>query len=195
MIFTVVGWLIGWLIEVSFFPSVKLSGYQVPPQLHYVVLIGLSIVVLGFIIRFGPTARRVWISMMTIGLIAGVVFLFEPKWTPSGLLKDISVSLWSNSRVNWPTFERFALIGALVSGMVVAAVMTRSFQLQAFKSKEVLKNILAGMLMGLGAAFAGGGNDSQLLLALPSLSPAGASTVASMVLGIYLVNRFALRPI
>ena len=39
--------------------------------------------------------------------------------------------------------------------------------------------------MGVGAAIASGGNDSQLLLSLPSLSPAGVATVLSMLVGIY----------
>lgn len=126
---------------------------------------------------------------MAIGLIAGIVFLFEPKWTPSGLLKDVSISLWSNSWVNWPTLERFALIGALIGSIVIASVITHSFHLQTLKLKEILRHLLAGILMGVGAALAGGGNDSQLLLALPSISPAGVATVLSIVVGIYLVRR------
>jgi len=44
--------------------------------------------------------------------------------------------------------------------------------------------------MGIGAAIASGGNDSQLLLGLPSLSPAGVTTIFFMLCGIALVKRF-----
>ena len=54
---------------------------------------------------------------------------------------------------------------------------------------DVLRHSSAGVLMGIGAALAGGGNDSQLLLALPSLSFAGLATVLSILCGIYAVHR------
>ena len=39
--------------------------------------------------------------------------------------------------------------------------------------------------MGMGASLAVGGNDSQLLLALPAFSPAGFVAVFSMLVGIW----------
>jgi len=39
--------------------------------------------------------------------------------------------------------------------------------------------------MGLGASLALGGNDSQLLLVLPALSPAGLLSTAGIVFGIW----------
>ena len=38
--------------------------------------------------------------------------------------------------------------------------------------------------MGLGASLALGGNDSQLLIALPAFSPAGVVATISIILGI-----------
>ena len=40
--------------------------------------------------------------------------------------------------------------------------------------------------MGVGGALALGGNDSQLLLSLPTFSPAGGLAVAGMLLGIWI---------
>ncbi|NRB39213.1 MAG: YeeE/YedE family protein, partial [Pseudomonadales bacterium] len=48
------------------------------------------------------------------------------------------------------------------------------------------QHLLAGLLMGLGAVIASGGNDTQLLLALPALSPAGVVVIISMLIGIFL---------
>ena len=45
--------------------------------------------------------------------------------------------------------------------------------------------IVAGTFMGIGASLALGGNDTQLLLALPALSPAGMVTVLGMLVGIW----------
>jgi len=124
--------------------------------------------------------------MLAIGLMASVVFIYEPKWTPSGLLKDVSLSLWHSDWNQWPSIERFILIATLISGMFVAAIQTRSFKLIPSRWGVFLGHLLAGILMGVGAVIACGGNDTQLLLAMPSLSPAGVTSIISMLVGIYL---------
>lgn len=40
--------------------------------------------------------------------------------------------------------------------------------------------------MGLGGVIAGGGNDSQLLIGIPSLSPSSFVSVLAMIAGIYI---------
>jgi hypothetical protein len=44
---------------------------------------------------------------------------------------------------------------------------------------------MAGACMGIGASLALGGNDSQLLLALPTLSPGGMTAILGMLIGIW----------
>ncbi len=39
--------------------------------------------------------------MLGIGLMAGFVFLYEPHWTPSGLLKSMGTSLWHGRAEDW----------------------------------------------------------------------------------------------
>lgn len=39
--------------------------------------------------------------------------------------------------------------------------------------------------MGIGASLALGGNDTQLLLALPTFSPAGGVAIVGMLIGIW----------
>ncbi|WP_394230076.1 YeeE/YedE thiosulfate transporter family protein [Shewanella colwelliana] len=82
------------------------------------------------------------------------------------------------------TGNRFILIASLITGMAVAAVHKKTFKFIPLQRKGWLRHLLAGCLMGIGAAIAGGGNDSQLLLGLPSLSPAGITTVVMMLIGI-----------
>jgi hypothetical protein len=48
---------------------------------------------------------------------------------------------------------------------------------------------VSSLLMGVGAALALGGNDVQLLLALPALSPASLSALTGMLAGIWLGAR------
>ena len=124
--------------------------------------------------------------MMGIGLLAGFLFLYEPSWTPSGLLNDLSAAALHGESARWPTLQRYYLLLALVGGMVLAAWRTERFDFKSVRWTVWLVHLVAGILMGLGASLAMGGNDSQLLLALPAFSPAGFLAVACMLVGIVL---------
>lgn len=189
MLTTIVGWLIGWLLFTNFIPALQPANFQISPMWHYGFLFILSIVIVLLVSRFNKNNKKIWLGMLTIGLMASIVFFYEPKWTPSGLLNGISKSLWNNDSAQWPSTERFILIAGLIGGMVAAALHTRSFKLSLSTWKGYLKHLSAGILMGIGAVTASGGNDSQLLLALPSCSPAGVTTVIFILLGIYLGRR------
>jgi len=186
MLATICGWLVGWWLLTSFLTAMEPVHYSVDGYWHYGMLIITSIGVLLFMSRLNQPNKKLWLSMLAIGLMASFVFLIEAKWTPSALLKDISYSMWFEGATQWPSLERFILIGSLITGMVLAAFKTQSFKLEIENWKSILKHLIAGILMGVGAAIANGGNDSQLLLALPALSPAGFSSVASMLVGIFL---------
>lgn len=186
MLATIIGWLVGWVLLSTFISAQQPAKFQLPVQWHYGGLFVLSLVIVVMMTRLSKVDRRIWITMLLIGVMATTAFLYEPKWTPSGLLKDLSLAVWHRDSSRWPSVERFVLLGALVGGMLLAAVYSRSFSLSLAGSRALLKHLFAGVLMGLGAAVASGGNDSQLLLALPALSSAGGVTVASMLMGIYL---------
>lgn len=191
MLATIVGWLVGWVLLTTFMPAQQPARFQLTTEWHYGGLFILSIVILFFVSRLNKPDRKIWAGMLVIGLMASIAFLYEPKWTPSGLLKDVSLALWHSDQGRWPSIERFMLIAALIGGMVIAALWTQSFKLVLSSWRVFLRHLFAGMLMGIGAAIASGGNDSQLLLALPALSPAGVITVLSMLVGIYVGRKIA----
>ncbi len=192
MFFTVCGWLVGWLLLTNFVPEFLPTQYQLNANWHISILLCISIIIVLSTLRMTKENRRLWLSMLGIGLTAGIVFLTEPKWTPSGLLKDMSLSIWHQDSGMWPADSRFVLIASLIIGMIVAAVHRKTFKLIPLQKTHCLRHLLAGCLMGVGAAIASGGNDSQLLLGLPSLSPAGITTVLSMLVGITLGGKLVL---
>ncbi|WP_407332561.1 YeeE/YedE thiosulfate transporter family protein [Enterovibrio sp. 27052020O] len=186
MIATVFGWLIGWFLLTGFsgyFPSRVAS---IPSSAHFMVLMILSLLVIvgGTFVRMMNT--RLWLSMLMIGLMASLTFLYEPKWTPSSYLFDMSSSFWQVDAARWPSTERTLFLVALVGGMVAAALKTRSFHWKVKGMSAYGYHLIAGVMMGSGASIAGGGNDSQLMLSLPAFSPHGFVSVLSMLLGIVL---------
>lgn len=130
---------------------------------------------------------------MGIGLLAGFLFLYEPSWTPSGLLHDLSAAALHSDGTRWPALHRYYLLLALIGGMVLAVWRTERFDFKSVRWTVWLMHLAAGILMGLGASLAMGGNDSQLLLALPAFSPAGFLAVTCMMLGIALGLKITMR--
>lgn len=188
MLATVLGWLTSWflLYELYTFAIVR-EEIEVPSFVVFSGLGILSLVLLTVVIRYDHEDKNKCLMILGIGIMAGLVFVFEHGWTPSSILKDASLSLWTDDgKANFPALHRFALITLLALGMVIAALATKTFSFDSPSFVEVGKHYLAGILMGFGAAMADGGNDSQLLVALPSFSLSGLVAVTSIILGIWL---------
>lgn len=189
MLATITGWVAGWILLSIWMVDAMGKAFRIPAQWHYAALIVLSVLSLIFAFRLPKEKRTNWLGMMGIGLLAGVVFIYQANWPPSGLLKGISLAVWSADQELWPRQDQYLFVGVLILGMFIAALQTRSFRLEVPGFKAMVTHLLAGLLMGIGAAIANGGNDSQLLLALPAFSPAGFGTVLSILAGIYLADR------
>jgi hypothetical protein len=185
MIFTIVGWLIGWSILAKWNPSISHNKFIISPDITVVILITLSIALLIWAFIGDKERRKLWLTMMTIGLIGGFVFLFDSKWPPSGLLHKISHAFVNVDEALWPPMESYFLFIALLIGMFSAAWYTKKFEIIKSTWKEWSLHIVAGTFMGIGASLALGGNDTQLLLALPTFSPAGIVAVLGMLVGIW----------
>nr|WP_197708664.1 YeeE/YedE thiosulfate transporter family protein [Vibrio tapetis] len=192
MIATVTGWFLGWIAFAVLTPILSTTQLDITPEFQNIGLALVSLIVVLCIYRMDRVNRRLWLVMMVIGVMASLVFLYEPKWTPSGLLKDVSLGVWYGDASLWPSAERFLLIGSLLIGMFSAAIHKKSFEVELVGMRGATKHLFAGVLMGIGAVLASGGNDTQLLLALPAFSPAGLLSVISMLLGIYIGRRVVL---
>jgi len=185
MIFTITGWLIGWTILAVWTPSTNHHKLVMSSDITIIVLISLSIALLFWSFIGDKKRRKLWLTMMSIGLIAGFVFLFDPKWPPSGLLHKVSHALASSDNTLWPPKESYFIFLALLTGMFSAAWHTKKFEVIKSNWQQWLLHLMAGTFMGIGASLALGGNDSQLLLALPTFSPGGIVAVSGMILGIF----------
>ena len=190
MLMTIIGWLLGWLLLVQFVPAQQVSTFSLASEWHYGGLIVFSLLVSVLLWRLSATDRKTWFMMLAIGVMASMVFLVEPKWAPSSFLKDLSLSFWLEKEALLPSWSRIGLLSAMLVGMGCAALISKSFKLVWFTTREAITHLLAGVLMGLGAAIANGGNDTQLLLALPSFSPAGITTVIFILLCIVVGKKF-----
>jgi len=185
MLFTIAGWLIGWLALSFWNPAITYNEFSNSHELFFLILVGLTIILLIWALAGGKNRRTLWLTMMSIGLIGGFVFLYDPKWPPSGLLHKVSHAIVNPDQTLWPPIESYLLFLSLLMGMFVAAWHTQRFLLVLSSWRELLVHLSAGCLMGVGASLALGGNDTQLLLALPTFSPAGGVAIVGMLIGIW----------
>jgi uncharacterized membrane protein YedE/YeeE len=184
MVATILGWLVGWLLLTKLHLNFTSTQFELHSLIEYSILVVIS-AALSIWILFGDQQRKkLWFGMMGIGLLAGFLFLFIPNWPPSGLLKDLSGALLGIEGKTMPTMSRYVIFLSLITGMIIAAWRTKRFKLVLSNTKKNILHIIAGIFMGLGASLATGGNDSQLLLALPAFSLAGIVAVSTMLIGI-----------
>ncbi|MCW8329366.1 YeeE/YedE family protein [Photobacterium sp. SDRW27] len=184
MFSTVLGWMLGWSFLASIpvsFEYNTLSSINSPPITVSAVLFTLVALIL---FRIPQQRRPILLGIILFGIIASILTYQVPHWSPSQLLKDISAASIHGESEKWPSLQRYLIILGLVFGMAVSA--KKRLPLNEFKLRplQLILHLCAGVIMGIGASLALGGNDSQLLVALPSFSPAGAITIISMIVGI-----------
>lgn len=110
------------------------------------------------------------------------MFYVEPMWAPSKLIQDTGSALFQGSQV--PSVYRVILLLTLLLGMWFSVLLLHNVNLRWPTIHKVIRHSIAGGLMGFGGAMALGGNDSQILMGIPSLSPGAIAAVISMFVGI-----------
>ena len=184
MLMTMAGWIIGWCAWMFFQPFTATPMMTSVPRGATYILVGLSIGLTVWGLTTTPERRRIWLGIMTFGFLAGLLFLLEPHWSPSDMVLDLSTLALGENTAPPPSPYRYALILMILLGMLIAAWRAHSFRLQPIELQKLGLHLGAGALMGVGASMSLGGNDAQLLTALPAFSPAGILTVAFIVVGV-----------
>lgn len=186
MLFTIAGWLLGWLI--FDYSGVHLS-YRVQEfdqaWLPWVAIIGL---IAGCIAVYWRNRHlwRIWGGITLVGFLAGAVFMYQPAWSPSDFVRDTGLAIVRRDTSILPGIDRIGILIFMLMGMALGAWRHRRFRWVWPDLRSMGKHLGSGVLMGLGSTLALGGNDFQLLLALPAASSAGLLATLGMLLGIRL---------
>ena len=83
-----------------------------------------------------------------------------------------------------PSTTRWALLIAVLAGMLTSTLLRGSFRLELRPRRSWLLNFAGGTLMGLGTALAPGGNDALVMYGVPTLSPYALPTYLALALGV-----------
>lgn len=186
------------LVEAAVLPAadpVPLS-YAMPETWAYVLLAGLGLWALWEALRLWRTrpAGSGWKALIfadiyrlstaaaLLGLTSGVLYALHGTWTFTSSLRSGVAGLMGTGA--GPSAVRWALFAAMLAGMALAAWQSGAFRLVWRPSRAWARNMAGGLLMGLGAGMAAGGNDVLLLHSIPGLSPHAVPTFAALLLGI-----------
>ena len=123
--------------------------------------------------RWRPT-----MTMLITGAAGGLAFVMAEPWAWPSLVRRVSQALSGDAA----EFPAPMLVGpvALFAGGFAASFLSGRFRVRWQSSRQLLRSLLGGIIMGTSAALVPGGNDVMLLHALPSLAMSGVVAYAAM---------------
>lgn len=132
--------------------------------------------------RLRATPWRPASAAAVLGIAGGLLYTLQGTWTWTSLL-DREAGAWIG-RTMAPMAMQLLLVLALLAGMVLSSWQRGGFALRRPRGAMLARVATGGALMGLGAAMLPGGNDTVVLVSLPTLAPSALAVYAAMLAGI-----------
>jgi uncharacterized membrane protein YedE/YeeE len=138
----------------------------------------------------------IWLGGLLIGVMSVITFAWARPWGVAGGLRN-----WGDWILNLAGVYRVKPISPLIStnsiltlgllwGAFGSALLSKQFALRMAPPLELVKGIVGGSLMGVGAAMAGGCNVGGFYTAISALSFSGLAMMVGLILGAYLGLRY-----
>ena len=196
MLFTMMGWFIGWylwgFLSDHFSLTIEYHRLSALSEVVVNVIFALCVLFTLFIILRYPKERSLWLGISAIGLLVAALFFIELMWAPSRLIQDMGRTVVEDRDV--PSLYRISLAVLMLIGMRISIVMHNEKRFRWPTLTKFMRHSFAGIMMGIGGAVALGGNDSQILMGVPSMSFGAMTAIVFMVIGIacelYLHKRY-----
>ncbi len=151
----------------------------------------------GYYVLFGKQWAA-WVAGILLAVSNILLFAYEKPWSAAdgvrnwgdwvfnslGLADTIIISpyLYSTSLLNF----------GVIAGAFAAALLAGQFRIQGAPVFELLKGLVGGTLMGIGAALAFGCNIGGFFSATSALSMAGLAMLAGLMIGVYIGLRLLI---
>lgn len=185
MLATLLGWYLGWNAWLTMSEGNQATLLSSPPTIVTVLLMAVSLSLSIWALSRPATPRKIWLHTLAFGFLGALLLLIEQRWFPIAIAVD-SGYLVSGQSIPVPALvHRIALLATLMLGMTIAAWHMGRFRWHRLHVWQLGRNLVSGLIMGVGASMALGGNLLQILVATPAASPAGLLTVATMLLGVW----------
>ncbi len=133
-----------------------------------------------------------WVGGVLFGMLNVMLFAYEKPWSAADGVRNWGDWLFSqvgaaNQTVISPHLYSTSVLNfGIVFGALAAALLARQFAIRMAPPWELLKGVLGGGLMGLGASLAFGCNIGGFFSATSALSLAGPVMMVGLMAGVYL---------
>jgi len=137
-----------------------------------------------------------WLGGVLIGIMSVITFAWARPWGVAGGLRNwgdwfFSVVGAYAHRPESPLISTSSLLTlGLLWGAFGSALMSKQFAIRMAPPLELVKGLVGGTLMGIGAAMAGGCNVGGFYTAVSALSMSGIAMMIGLITGAYLGLRY-----
>ncbi|MDY6972713.1 MAG: YeeE/YedE thiosulfate transporter family protein [Desulfatiglans sp.] len=137
-----------------------------------------------------------WLGGLLISIMSIITFAWARPWGVAGGLRnwgDWFFSLLSIYQTKPPSpliSTNSILTLGLLWGALGSALLSKQFAIRMAPPLELLKGVVGGILMGIGAAMAGGCNVGGFYSAISALSFSGLAMMVGLIAGAYVGLRY-----
>lgn len=139
-----------------------------------------------------------WLAGIFIAILAILIFLWQTPWGIAGGYRNWGDWFYyligfNSNRPNVPWLNSMSVTNfGLFVGALASALMSRQFQIRRAPAFEYIKGLVGGILMGAGAALAGGCNVGGFYTAIGVFSMGGYAMMFGLGVGAYIGLRYLL---
>ncbi len=133
-----------------------------------------------------------WLGGILIGIMSIITFIWARPWGVAGGLRNWGdnffylIGLYSDP-VKSPLLSSSSLLSfGLLVGAFASSLLAKEFAIRKAPPLELVKGIVGGILMGIGASMAGGCNVGGFFSATSAMSLSGLCMMVGLVFGAYL---------
>ena len=133
-----------------------------------------------------------WVGGLLFGIINVFMFAYEKAWSVADGVRN-----WGNWFFNSIQVSEMIIIDphlyttsilnfGIIVGAMASALMAKQFQVRGAPARELVKAVIGGTLMGIGADLSFGCNIGGFFSAISALSLAGVAMMAGLMIGAFI---------
>ena len=130
-----------------------------------------------------------WVGGLLFGLLNVFMFAFEKPWSVADGVRNWgnwflnSINLTEITIINPHLYSTSILNFGIIAGALSSALLAKQFQVRFAPIREMIKALIGGTLMGVGASLSFGCNIGGFFSALSALSMSGIAMMAGLIIG------------
>ena len=139
-----------------------------------------------------------WVGGILLAVVNIMLFAYEKPWSSADGVRNWgdwvfnSLNLAEKTIIPPHLYSTSILNFGVIVGAFAAALMARQFRIRGAPPYELIKGLVGGVLMGIGAAMAFGCNIGGFFSSISALSMAGIAMMFGLLIGVYIGLRLLI---